>query len=226
VTPMSLGIMIANGEFNVLIPKNTTVPTHKTHIFTTVRDYQTSVRILVLQGESEDATQNDLLGEFVLEGLRPTLKGEVELEVTFQISADGIVSVSARNVETGEEQAITVTAKSGLSPEELKRMAEENREHLVDMRASERVAHLRQRIERTLKAMDSVMPKVRTLLSNNEFAADALTKAEEVIERARATALARPSADLSADLELLERDHKALTRTLNMFHTVIEKMKR
>ena len=226
VTPMSLGIMIANGEFNVLIPKNTTVPTSKTHIFTTVRDYQTSVRILVLQGESEDATQNDLLGEFVLDGLRPTMKGEVELEVTFQISADGIVSVSAKNVETGEEQAITVTAKSGLSQEELKKMAEENREHLVDMRANERAAHLRQRIERTLRAMDAVMPRVRTLLSNNEFAADALSKAEEVIERSRATALSKPSADISADLELLERDHKALTRTLNMFHTVIEKMKR
>jgi len=226
VTPMSLGIMIANGEFSPLIPKNTTVPTSKTHIFTTVRDLQTSVRILVLQGESEDATQNDLLGEFVLDGLRPALRGEVELEVTFQISADGIVSVSARNVETGEEQAITVTARSGLSQEELRRMAEENREHLVDMRAQERAAHLRQRVERTLRAMDAVMPRVRTLLSNNEFAADALAKAEEVIERARATAAARPSADLSADLELLERDHKALTRTLHMFHTVIEKMKR
>ncbi len=146
--------------------------------------------------------------------------------MTFQISADGIVSVSAKNVETGEEQAITVTAKSGLSHEELKKMAEENREHLVDMRANERAAHLRQRIERTLRAMDAVMPRVRPLLSNNEFAADALSKAEEVIERSRATALSKPSADISADLELLERDHKALTRTLNMFHTVIEKMKR
>jgi molecular chaperone DnaK len=226
VTPMSLGIMISEGQFNALIPKNTTIPTSKSHIFTTVRDYQTTVRILVLQGESEDATDNDLLGEFSLEGLRPALKGEVEVEVTFSISADGLVSVSAKDLETGREQAITVTAKSNLTPAELKAMAAENQEHLVELRAQEKVEHLRLRLDRTLRSMDNMMPRVKTLLSNNELASEALTKAEQVIERARSSLSAPLSQDLQGDLERLERDHKALTRTLNMFHNVIEKMKR
>ena len=226
VTPLSLGIMITDGQFSPLIPKNTTIPTSKSHIFTTVRDYQTTVRLLVLQGESEDATENDLLGEFSLEGLRPAPKGEVEIEVTFQISADGVVSVSAKNLETGQEQAIVVTATSGLTPEELKAMAAENQDHLVDMRAQERISHLRQRLDRTLRSMDNIMPRVKTLLKNNEFASEALEKAESVIERSRTSILAKPSQDLQGDLERLERDHKALTRTLNMFHNVIEKMKR
>ena len=226
VTPLSLGIMITDGQFSPLIPKNTTIPTSKSHIFTTVRDYQTTVRLLVLQGESEDATENDLLGEFSLEGLRPAPKGEVEIEVTFQISADGVVSVSAKNLETGQEQAIVVTATSGLTPEELKAMATENQDHLVDMRAQERISHLRQRLDRTLRSMDNIMPRVKTLLKNNEFASEALEKAESVIERSRTSILAKPSQDLQGDLERLERDHKALTRTLNMFHNVIEKMKR
>lgn len=226
VTPMSLGIMISEGQFNALIPKNTTIPTSKSHIFTTVRDYQTTVRILVLQGESEDATDNDLLGEFSLEGLRAALKGEVEVEVTFSISADGLVSVSAKDLETGREQAITVTAKSNLTPAELKAMAAENQEHLVELRAQEKVEHLRLRLDRTLRSMDNMMPRVKTLLSNNELASEALTKAEQVIERARSSLSAPLSQDLQGDLERLERDHKALTRTLNMFHNVIEKMKR
>jgi len=226
VTPMSLGIMITDGMFSPLIPKNTTIPTKKSHIFTTVRDYQTTVRIIVLQGEDEDATENDLLGEFSLEGLRPAPKGELEVEVTFSISADGVVSVSATDLETGVEQAITVTAQSGLSPEELKAMALENQDHLVDMRIHERISHLRQRLDRTLRSMDNMMPRVKTLLSNNEFASEALEKAESVIERARSSILAKPSQDLQGDLERLERDFKALTRTLNMFHNVIEKMKR
>ena len=88
-------------------------------MFTTVKDNQTSVKILVLQGESDRAEENELLGEFILTGLRRATKGEVEIEVTFEISADGIVSVSAKDQETGLKQAITVTATSGLTEEEI-----------------------------------------------------------------------------------------------------------
>ncbi len=219
VTPMSLGIMVAGGEFNPLIPKNTTIPTAKSHIFTTVRDAQTSVRILVLQGEHEDATKNDLLGEFTLSNIRPAPQGEVEFEVTFEIDADGVVSVSARNLETGVEQAITVTSRSGMSGEALEKMAAENAEHLVTLRSRERVLQLQQKIKRTLDTMDRIMPRVETLLANNGFAEEALIKAKEVIERSKLT--------IEGDhLESLERDSKALARTLNMFHNVIEKMKR
>ena len=119
-----------------------------------------------------------------------------------------------------------MTAKSNLTPAELKAMAAENQEHLVELRAQEKVEHLRLRLDRTLRSMDNMMPRVKTLLSNNELASEALTKAEQVIERARSSLSAPLSQDLQGDLERLERDHKALTRTLNMFHNVIEKMKR
>ena len=219
VTPMSLGIMVSGGEFNPLIPKNTTIPTSKSHIFTTVRDAQTSVRILVLQGENEDATKNDLLGEFTLSDIRSAPQGEVEFEVTFEIDANGVVSVNARNLETGVEQAITVTARSGMSGEALEKMAAENAEHLVALRSRERILLLQQKIKRTLNTMDRIMPRVETLLANNGFAEEALVKAREVIDRSKLTLD-------SENLESLERDSKALARTLNMFHNVIEKMKR
>ena len=145
--------------------------------------------------------------------------GEIEFEVTFEIDANGVVSVNARNLETGQEQAIVVTARSGMSGEALERMAEENAEHLVGLRERERVLQLKQKIKRTLNTMDRIMPRVNTLLANNGFADDALTKAREVIERSKQTILH----DVVEDLE---RDAKALARTLNMFHNVIEKMKR
>src|SRR5205809_529108 len=98
VTPHSLGIMIKGGYFHRLIPQNSTVPTQASHIFTTVKDNQTSVKILVLQGENDRAEENELLGEFILTGLRKAKEGDVEIEVMFEISADGIVSVSARDL--------------------------------------------------------------------------------------------------------------------------------
>ena len=159
------------------------------------------------------------MGEFTLTRLRAAPRGEVELEVTFKINADGIVSVSARNLETGQEQAITVTAQSGLTEDEIRAMAIENQDHLVDLRRNERVIDLKQKIERTLLSMDHIMPRVNTLLENNAFAQEALIKANEVVSRSKESMQ-------SDDIELLERDFKALTRTLNMFHTVIEKLKR
>ncbi|MGE5047845.1 MAG: molecular chaperone DnaK, partial [Deltaproteobacteria bacterium] len=114
VTPHSLGIAIAGGFFQKIIARNTTVPTSAHHVFTTVKDDQTSAKITVLQGESEIASTNELLGEFMLTGLRAAPRGKVDIDVIFDISADGIVSVSALDVQTGARQSITVTASSGL----------------------------------------------------------------------------------------------------------------
>src|SRR6187200_2887527 len=122
VTPHALGIMTFGSYFEELIPQNTTVPTHRTKIFTTSRDNQTAVKILVMQGESQRAEENELLGEFILTGLRRAPKGQVEIEVTFEINADGIVSVRAKDLETGLEQSIQVTATSGLTREEIKKL--------------------------------------------------------------------------------------------------------
>jgi molecular chaperone DnaK len=126
VTPLSLGIATFDGHFATLIPRNTTVPVMKSHIFTTTRDEQSAVKIRVLQGESERADENHLLGEFVLSNIPPAPKGEPEIEVAFDIDANGIVSVSARDLATGGEQSITVSATGTLSEEEIDAISREH----------------------------------------------------------------------------------------------------
>src|SRR5690606_29666846 len=108
VTAHSLGIMVAGGMFDVLIPSNTTVPARTTSVFATSRDDQEIVKIVVLQGESETARENEFLGQFALTGLRPAPAGEVEVDVAFEIDEDGIFRVAAIDRETGEAQAIQV----------------------------------------------------------------------------------------------------------------------
>jgi len=125
VTPLSLGIGTFGGHFARLIERNTTVPVSKGHIFTTTRDAQSAVKIRVLQGESDMAVEDDLLGEFVLSGIRPAPKGEPEIEVSFDIDANGIVSVSARDLSTGKEQSITVSSTGTLSDTEIDEIIQE-----------------------------------------------------------------------------------------------------
>jgi len=134
VTPLSLGIGTFGGHFARLIERNTTVPVSKAHIFTTTRDDQSAVKIRVLQGESDLAVENDLLGEFVLSGIRPAPKGEPEISVSFDIDANGIVSVSARDLATGKEQSITVNATGTLSDDEISRIIDENELYEVQLK--------------------------------------------------------------------------------------------
>jgi len=135
VTPLSLGIATFGGHFAKLIERNTTVPVRKGHVFTTTRDNQSAVKIRVLQGESETAAENDLLGEFVLGGIRPARKGEPEVDVSFDIDANGIVSVSARDTATGKEQSITVNATGTLSDNEIQQIIEEQELYEVQLKA-------------------------------------------------------------------------------------------
>lgn len=123
VTPLPLGIETRGGNFTVIIEKNTTIPTRKSLIFTTVQDNQSTVEINVLQGEGEKAHQNKSLGKFELTGILPAPKGVPQIEVTFDIDANGIVQVSARDSNTGLKQAITISASSGLSRDEVHRLA-------------------------------------------------------------------------------------------------------
>jgi len=215
VTPHSLGIMVAGGYFHRLIERNTTVPTSKSHVFTTVRDDQTSVKIVVFQGEAERAEENELLGEFVLSGLRKAAKGEVEVDVTFEISADGIVGVSARDMETGTEQHITVTATSGLTEAEIELMASENQEFLVSSRAEEEVEKERQRIEKLVHEAEALLPKVEEVLSGTPFGQDSLDNVRLILDDARAAVERR-------DAAALEQVAEPLVRTLNMFRGVVD----
>jgi molecular chaperone DnaK len=131
VTSHDLGIGVAGGLFDVVIPCDTAIPTSTTKEFTTAQDDQSQVRIVVMQGKSQKANDNELLGEFLLEGLRQTNRGELRIEVKFEISVDGMVSVSARDLETGHAQNLTVTASSGLTDEEIVQMSMERDKNLL-----------------------------------------------------------------------------------------------
>jgi molecular chaperone DnaK len=216
VTPHSLGIMIVGGYFHKLIEQNTTVPTNKSHVFTTVKDNQTSVKILVLQGEAERAEENELLGEFILTGLRRAPKGEVEVEVTFDISADGIVSVSAKDMETGQEQSITVTATSGLTEDEIRRMIQENKDYLLELKESEEFEREKQQAEKVIEEVEKLFPDVEQTIAASDFGQDAVNKARIVLDRAKAAISAR-------DKQAVVDSKEALNRTLNMFKGVVAK---
>ncbi len=125
VTPLSLGIATYGGHFARLIERNTKVPASRKEIFTTTRDGQTAVKVRVLQGENQDSDENDLLGEFILSGIAPGAKGECEIVVTFDIDANGIVSVSAKDLGTNKAQSIQVNPRGALSDEEVEKLSSE-----------------------------------------------------------------------------------------------------
>ncbi|HSK29336.1 MAG TPA: Hsp70 family protein, partial [Candidatus Limnocylindria bacterium] len=129
VTPLTLGIETLGGVMTQMISRNTTIPTRKSEIFSTASDNQTSVEVHVLQGERPMATDNKTLGKFHLVGIPPAPRGVPQVEVTFDIDANGIVNVSAKDVGTGREQKITITASSGLSKEEIDKMMKDAESH-------------------------------------------------------------------------------------------------
>lgn len=132
VTPLSLGLETMGGIATKLIERNTTIPTSKSQVFSTAADNQTSVEIKVLQGEREMSADNKLLGRFILDGIPPAPRGVPQVEVTFDIDANGILNVSAKDKGTGKEQKITIQASSGLSDEEIKKMKADAEAHAAD----------------------------------------------------------------------------------------------
>ena len=217
VTPHTLGIMVVGGYFEELIPQNSTVPTSRSKIFTTVRDNQTAVKILVMQGESKRADENDLLGEFVLTGLRRAPAGAVEIEVTFEINADGIVSVHAKDLETGKEQSITVTATSGLTKEEIDAMVEGAKSYAVARRDDEELEKAKQESETLIAEIQKLLPKVEEVVAGSDYGKDAVEKARAVVDKARAAMAAGNAKGVKEQIE-------ALQRTQRMFKGVVGKV--
>jgi molecular chaperone DnaK len=216
VTPHALGIMTHGNYFEELIPQNTTVPTHRTKIFTTSRDNQTAVKILVMQGEKENAEDNELLGEFILTGLRRAAKGQVEIEVTFEINADGIVSVRAKDLETGVEQAIQVTATSGLTRDEIKSMIDNAKDELVERRSTEEMEGVKQEAEKLIGEIERLFPQVEQIVASSDFGRDAIEKARAIVGKARQAIQKR-------DAVLVKEQIEGLTRTHRMFKGVVAK---
>jgi molecular chaperone DnaK len=216
VTPHALGIMTFGSYFEELIPQNTTVPTSRTKIFTTSRDNQTAVKILVMQGESKKADENELLGEFILTGLRRAPKGHVEIEVTFEINTDGIVSVHAKDLETGQAQSIQVTATSGLTQDEIRNMMDHAREYMVERRTDEHFEAARQEAETLISDVERMFPEIERVVGTADFGRDAIAKARSVLEKARA-------AIVSKNTDAVKEQIEQLLRTQRMFRGVVSR---
>jgi molecular chaperone DnaK len=201
VTPLSLGIETLGGVMTKLIERNTTIPTRKSEIFTTAADSQTSVEVHVLQGERPMARDNRTLGKFHLVGIPPAPRGVPQVEVTFDIDANGILNVSAKDTATGKQQAITITASSGLTKDDIEKMvreaesnAEEDKKRRQEIEVKNQADSLAYNIERQLSehgekippgdksAIEEAIKEVREALKTEDLdriqrAADALTKA-------------------------------------------------
>jgi len=216
VTPHTLGIMVVGGYFEALIPQNSTVPTSRSKTFTTVRDNQTAVKILVLQGESHRAEENELLGEFILTGLRRAPAGQLEVDVAFEINADGIVSVHARDLETGQQQSITVTASSGLTRDEIHSMMEHSHDFAVAKRTDEETEQAKQEAERLIAEIEKLFPQVERVVAGSDFGRDAIEKARTVVAKAKGLMQVGDAAQLKEQLE-------SLARTQRMFKGVVGK---
>jgi molecular chaperone DnaK len=165
VTPLSLGIETLGGVMTVLIPRNTTIPTRKSEIFSTAADNQSSVEVHVLQGERPLAKDNRTLGRFHLVGIPPAPRGVPQIEVTFDVDANGIVNVSAKDLASGKEQKITITATSGLSKEEVDRMVKDAQSHAAEdeqrralIDARNEADALAYSVEKTLKEHQARIP--------------------------------------------------------------------
>ena len=180
VTPLSLGVETLGGVTTVLIPRNTTIPTRKSEVFSTAADNQTSVEIHVLQGERPVASGNRTLGKFQLVGIPPAPRGVPQVEVTFDIDANGILNVSAKDMATNKEQKITITASTGLSQEEAERMKKEADAHAAEDKARLSEVEARNRLD------NLVYQTEKLLKENREKLAEADAKAvEEAMEEAR-----------------------------------------
>jgi molecular chaperone DnaK len=193
VTPLSLGIETLGGVMTTLIPRNTTIPTRKSEIFSTAGDNQTSVEVHVLQGERPLARDNRTLGRFHLIGLPPAPRGVPQIEVTFDIDANGIVNVSAKDLGTGKEQKITITASSGLNKDEVERMMKEAESHAEDDKKRREEIETRNRADQAVYGAERMIKDAGEKLgaSDRQAIETAIEAVKKAIEANDAAAIQR-----------------------------------
>jgi molecular chaperone DnaK len=209
VTPLSLGIETLGGVMTTLIPRNTTIPTRKSETFTTAADSQTSVEVHVLQGERPMARDNRTLGKFHLVGIPPAPRGVPQVEVEFDIDANGIVNVKAKDMATGKQQAITITASSGLTKDDIDKMVREAESN------AEEDKKRRQEIEVRNQADSLVYTTERTLAEHGEKIPAADKSAIEDAVKEVKEALA------GEDVDRIQRASEGLTRASHKIAEVL-----
>jgi molecular chaperone DnaK len=209
VTPLSLGIETLGGVFTKLIERNTTIPVRKSEIFSTADDGQTTVHVKVYQGEREIAAHNKLLGDFVLTGLPPAPRGVPQIEVTFDIDANGIVNVSAKDRATGKEQRITITGSSSLDKQDIQRMVQEAAAHAEEDRRLKELAEAKNQA-------DSLLYQTERLLKDlgDKVPADERLRIETAMENVKNAVKSDETADIKRTVEELQQASYKLSEIL------------
>lgn len=204
VTPLSLGIETYGGVATKLIEKNTTIPTKKSQVFSTAADNQPAVSIHVLQGEREMAGDNKTLGRFELVGIPPAPRGVPQIEVTFDIDSNGIVHVSAKDMGTGKEQSIQITASSGLSDEEIEKMVKEAEEHAEEDKKKKEGVELRNKLDSLVYSTERSMKEAGDKISDADKAEidKAMENAKKALEKSELEEMKK------AEEELTQASHK------------------
>jgi molecular chaperone DnaK len=184
VTPLSLGIETLGGISHKLIERNTTIPTKKTDIFTTADDNQSSVEIHILQGEREMARDNRTLGKFTLTGLPPAPRGVPQIEVSFDIDANGILNVSAKDLATGKQQAITITSSSGLNEDEIQRMVKDAEKHSDEDKTKKQTIENRNKLDQLAYASEKLIKENKDKIPEHMIkeVEDAVKKARDAVK--------------------------------------------
>ncbi|MEY2846017.1 MAG: hypothetical protein RL076_1563 [Chloroflexota bacterium] len=215
VTPLTLGIETSGGIMTPLIPRNTTLPTYKSQVFSTAADNQDAVEIHVLQGERAEARHNKSLGTFVLDGIPPAPRGVPQIEVTFDIDADGLIHASARDKATEREQHITITASSGLSQAEVDAMVREAELHADDDRRKRDVLALQNQIDSLMYNAQRALRNDETISPERRGAAEAaLAVAQAALDRADEAAIREAIVEMTIVVHDLQNKYRPAPTTM------------
>jgi molecular chaperone DnaK len=209
VTPLTLGIETMGAVFTKMIPRNTTIPTKKTDVFSTASDNQPSVEIHVLQGEREMASANRTLGRFHLDGIPPAPRGVPKIEVTFDIDANGILHVSAKDMGTGKQQAITITGHSGLDEKEIDRMVKDAETHAEEDKKRREVVDARNQADQLIYSLEKLLRENKSRIPEPEAKA-----IQEEIEKTKKAAAGESLEEIRSAMDSLSKASHRMTEVL------------